>query len=143
MAKELQMKKISEVMTSEVQVVQPDDTLQDAAAMMAEQDVGALPVCDGSRLQGMITDRDIAVRAVANGRDSDTPVREVMSEDVIWCSEDDDTQDVLGRMGDRQIRRIPVVDANRNLVGIVSLGDLAIEDEENVDEALRSISMPA
>jgi CBS domain-containing protein len=62
---------------------------------------------------------------------------------VIWCSEDDDTQDVLGRMGDRQIRRIPVVDANRNLVGIVSLGDLAIEDEENVDEALRSISMPA
>jgi CBS domain-containing protein len=143
MAKEMQMKKISEVMTSEVQVVQPDDTVQDAAAMMAEQDVGALPVCDGSRLQGMITDRDIAVRAVANGRDSDTPVREVMSEDVIWCSEDDDTQDVLGRMGDRQIRRIPVVDANRNLVGIVSLGDLAIEDEENVDEALRSISMPA
>jgi len=137
------MKKIAEVMTSEVQVVQPDDTVQDAAAMMAEQDVGALPVCDGSRLQGMITDRDIAVRAVANGRDSDTPVREVMSEDVIWCSEDDDTQDVLGRMGDRQIRRIPVVDANRNLVGIVSLGDLAIEDEENVDEALRSISMPA
>ena len=137
------MKKISEVMTSEVQVVQPDDTLQDAAALMAEQDVGALPVCDGSRLQGMITDRDIAVRAVANGRAADTLVREVMSEDVIWCSEDDDTQDVLGRMGDRQIRRIPVVDANRNLVGIVSLGDLAIEDEENVDEALRSISMPA
>jgi CBS domain-containing protein len=139
----MQMKKISEVMTSEVQVVQPDDTLQDAAALMAEQDVGALPVCDGSRLQGMITDRDIAVRAVANGRAADTLVREVMSEDVIWCSEDDDTQDVLGRMGDRQIRRIPVVDANRNLVGIVSLGDLAIEDEENVDEALRSISMPA
>lgn len=137
------MKKISEVMTSEVQVVQPDDTLRDAAAIMAEEDVGALPVCDGSRLQGMITDRDIAVRAVANGRDADTPVREVMSEDVIWCSEDDDTQEVLGRMGERQIRRIPVVDANRNLVGIVSLGDLAIEDEENVDEALRSISMPA
>lgn len=136
------MKKISEVMTSEVQVVQPDDTLRDAAAIMAEEDVGALPVCDGSRLQGMITDRDIAVRAVANGRDADTPVREVMSEDVIWCSEDDDTQEVLGRMGERQIRRIPVVDANRNLVGIVSLGDLAIEDEENVDEALRSISMP-
>jgi len=139
----MQMKKISEVMTSEVQIVRPDDTLQDAAAMMAEQDVGALPVCDGSRLQGMITDRDIAVRAVANGRDADTPVREVMSEDVIWCSEDDGTQDVLERMGQRQIRRIPVVDANRNLVGIVSLGDLAIEDEENVDEALRSISMPA
>ena len=137
------MKKISEVMTSEVQIVRPDDTLQDAAAMMAEQDVGALPVCDGSRLQGMITDRDIAVRAVANGRDADTPVREVMSEDVIWCSEDDGTQDVLERMGERQIRRIPVVDANRNLVGIVSLGDLAIEDEENVDEALRSISLPA
>jgi CBS domain-containing protein len=137
------MRKISEVMTSEVKVVRPEGTIQEAAAMMAEQDVGALPVCDGTRLQGMITDRDIAIRAVADGRGADTPVSEVMSEEVIWCSEDDDTQDVLERMGDRQIRRIPVVDEERNLVGIVSLGDLAVEDEENAGEALRDISMPA
>jgi len=137
------MRKISEVMTSDVKVVRPDDSVQNAAAIMADQEVGALPVCDGTRLQGMITDRDIAVRAVANGRGSDTPVREVMSEDIIWCSEDDDTQEVLRRMGDSQIRRIPVLDSNRNLIGIVALGDLALEDEENVDETLREISMPA
>jgi CBS domain-containing protein len=137
------MRKISEVMTSEVKVVSPEDSLQDAAAIMAEEDVGALPVCDGTRLQGMITDRDITIRAIANGRGADTAVSEVMTDDVVWCTEDDDTQDVLERMGDRQIRRIPVVDQDRNLVGIVSLGDLAIEDEENVDEALRDISMPA
>lgn len=137
------MRKISEVMTSDVKVVRPDDSLQRAAALMADEDVGAIPVCDGERLQGMITDRDIAVRAVAKGLDADTSVREVMTEDLVWCKEDDDTQEVLGRMADRQIRRIPVIDADRKLVGIVALGDLAIEDEENVDEALRDISLPA
>lgn len=137
------MRKISEVMTSDVKVVRPDDSVQSAAAVMADQEVGALPVCDGTRLQGMITDRDIAVRAVANGRGADTPVREVMTEEIISCSEDDDTQEVLRRMGDSQIRRIPVLDSNRNLIGIVALGDLALEDEENVDETLREISMPA
>ncbi len=137
------MSKISEVMTSDVKVARPEDSVQQAAAMMADQDVGSLPVCDGERLCGMITDRDIAIRAVATGLGNDTPVREVMSEEVIWCLEDDDTQEVLGRMADRQIRRIPVIDAQRKLVGIVALGDLAIEDEENVDEALRDISLPA
>ena len=137
------MSKISEVMTGDVKVARPEDSVQQAAAMMADQDVGSLPVCDGERLCGMITDRDIAIRAVATGLGNDTPVREVMSEEVIWCLEDDDTQEVLGRMADRQIRRIPVIDAQRKLVGIVALGDLAIEDEENVDEALRDISLPA
>jgi len=137
------MSKISEVMTGDVKVARPEDSVQQAAAMMADQDVGALPVCDGERLCGMITDRDIAIRAVATGLGNDTPVREVMSEEVIWCLEDDDTQEVLGRMADRQVRRIPVIDAQRKLVGIVALGDLAIEDEENVDEALRDISLPA
>ena len=137
------MSKISEVMTSDVKVARPEDSVQQAAAMMADQDVGALPVCDGERLCGMITDRDIAIRAVATGLGNDTAVREVMSEEVIWCLEDDDTQEVLGRMADRQVRRLPVIDAQRKLVGIVALGDLAIEDEENVDEALRDISLPA
>jgi CBS domain-containing protein len=137
------MRKISEVMTSDVKVVRPEESLQRAATLMADEDVGAIPVCDGERLQGMITDRDIAIRAVARGLDTETPVSEVMTEDLVWCNEDDDTQEVLGRMADRQIRRIPVIDANRKLVGIVALGDLAIEDEENVDEALRDISLPA
>jgi CBS domain-containing protein len=137
------MRKISEVMTSDVKVVRPDESLQRAATLMADEDVGAIPVCDGERLQGMITDRDIAIRAVARGLDTETPVSEVMTEDLVWCNEDDDTLEVLGRMADRQIRRIPVIDANRKLVGIVALGDLAIEDEENVDEALREISLPA
>lgn len=137
------MRKISEVMTGDVKVVRPNETIQDAAKMMEDLDVGAIPVCDGRKLQGMITDRDIAIRAVANGESCDTPVVEVMTTDVIWCSEEDSTQDVLDRMADEQIRRIPVIDKDRNLVGIVSLGDLAIEDEQNVDEALRDISMPA
>ncbi|MGZ8253958.1 MAG: CBS domain-containing protein [Burkholderiaceae bacterium] len=137
------MTRISEVMTTNVRVVRPDETVQDAARVMAEMDIGAIPVCDGKRLQGMITDRDITIRATAEGRGGDTPVNEVMTRDVVWCSEEDDTQEVLVRMGDAQIRRIPVVDQDRDLVGIVALGDLAIEDEENVDEALRDISMPA
>ena len=137
------MRNISEVMTTDVQVVRPDETVQKAARIMADLDVGAIPVCDGTRLQGMITDRDITIRATAEGRGGDTPVRDVMTTDVVWCTEDDNTQDVLERMSDAQVRRIPVVDLERNLVGIVALGDLAIEDVETVDEALRDISMPA
>lgn len=137
------MRKISEVMTTNVKVVRPDDTVQNATKMMAELDVGAIPVCDGKRLQGMITDRDITIRATAEGRAGDTRVRDVMTQDVVWCTADDDTQGVLQRMGDAQVRRIPVVDQDKNLVGIVALGDLAVEDEKNVDEALRDISMPA
>lgn len=137
------MRKISEVMTTNVKVVRPDETVQNAARLMAEMDVGAIPVCDGKRLQGMVTDRDITIRATAEGRGGETPVRDVMTADVVWCTEQDDTQEVLNRMADAQVRRIPVVDQDRTLVGIVALGDLAIEDEENVDEALRDISMPA
>lgn len=137
------MRKISEVMTTNVKVVRPDETVRNAAKMMADMDVGAIPVCDGKRLQGMVTDRDITIRATAEGRGGDTPVREVMTTDVVWCTDEDDTQEVLNRMADEQIRRIPVVDQDRNLVGIVALGDLAVEDEQNVDEALRDISMPA
>jgi CBS domain-containing protein len=137
------MRKISDVMTRQVKVVEPDDTVHNAARMMADQDVGALFVCDGTRLLGMITDRDIAVRAVASGCDVDSPVREVMTEEIVWCSDDEDAQAVLARMGEHQIRRIPVVDKARNLVGIVALGDLAVADEKNVDETLRDISMPA
>ena len=136
------MKTIADVMTTDVEVIRPEETLRDAARAMSDLDVGSLPVCNGRRLVGMITDRDITVRAVAEGKGVDTPVSEVMTDDVVWCNESDDVDDVLQQMGDAQIRRIPVIDEDRNLVGIVSLGDIALEEHEEVDEALRDISVP-
>ena len=136
------MQRISELMTSDVEVIRPEETLRDAARAMADLDVGSLPVCDGRKLIGMVTDRDITIRAVAEGKSSDTPVSEVMTDDVVWCNETDSVDDVLQQMSDAQIRHIPVVDQDRQLVGIVALGDIALEEDEDVDETLRDISMP-
>lgn len=136
------MKTIADVMTPDVEVLRPEETLRDAARAMADLDVGSLPVCDGRRLVGMITDRDITIRAVAEGKSVDTAVSEVMTDNVVWCVETDSVDDVLQQMADAQIRRIPVVDANRQLVGIVALGDIALEEDDDVDETLRDISMP-
>ena len=136
------MQTISEVMTTDVEVVRPEDTLRDAARAMADLDVGSLPVCDGRKLIGMITDRDITIRAVAEGKGADTAVSEVMTDDVIWCTDTDSIDEVLQQMSDAQVRRIPVVDEDRQLVGIVALGDIALEEEEDVDQTLRDISMP-
>ena len=137
------MRTIEEVMTTDVTVVAPDDTLQEAAQLMADLDVGALPVCDGERLLGMVTDRDITIRAVAEGRSADTAVSEVMTEDVLYATEDQSVAEVMQKMSEAQVRRIPVINEDRKLVGIVSLGDLALEEEDNVDETLRDVSMPA
>ena len=137
------MKTVAEVMTQDVEVLRPDETLRDAARAMADLDVGSLPVCDGRRLIGMITDRDITIRAVAEGKGGDTLVTEIMTDDVIWCTDTDSIDEVLQQMSDAQIRRIPVVDDDRNLVGIVALGDIALEEEPDVDETLRDISMPS
>ena len=136
------MRTIAEVMTTDVEVVRPEETLRDAARAMADLDVGSLPVCDGRKLIGMITDRDITIRAVAEGKSVDTPVQDIMTDDVVWCSDSDSVDAVLRQMSDAQIRRIPVIDADRQLVGIVALGDIALEEEDDVDEALRDISMP-
>jgi CBS domain-containing protein len=136
------MQTIAEVMTPDVEVVAPEGTLRDAARAMADLDVGSLPVCDGRKLIGMITDRDITIRAVAEGKSSDTAVSEVMTNDVVWCTDTDTVDDVLQQMSDAQIRRIPVVDRDRQLVGIVALGDIALEEQDDVDETLRDISMP-
>lgn len=136
--------KVSEVMTRGVQVIRPDQSAREAARLMDNFNVGVLPVCDGERLLGIITDRDITVRATAAGRDpDDTRVREIMTEDVRWCFEDEDVRDVATMMGDVQIRRIPVVDRSKRLVGIVALGDLATDRAEGTDEALRRISEPS
>jgi CBS domain-containing protein len=135
--------KVSEVMTRDVQTIRPDQRVQEAASFMLSADAGSIPVTDGDRLIGMITDRDIAVRGVAKGYGPDTPVRELMSDDIICAREDDDVDDVASRMSEAQVRRLPVIDENERLCGIVSLGDLSREaDEDAANEALEGVSEP-
>jgi CBS domain-containing protein len=133
--------KISEVMTKDVQTVRPDQRVQEAASFMLSADAGSIPVTDGERLIGMITDRDIAVRGVAKGHGPDTPVRDLMTNDVICAHQDDDVTDVASKMSDAQVRRLPVIDDQERLCGIVSLGDLSREaDEDCASEALEGVS---
>ena len=134
--------KISEMMTRDVQITSPDQSIREAARSMAELGCGALPVAQGDRLVGMITDRDIAVRAVANGLSVDTPVRDVMSSEVMYCYEDQSVEEIARNMHDIQVRRLPVVTREKRLVGIVSLGDLALDAEEPAADALQGISRP-
>lgn len=135
--------KVSEVMTREVQTVSPDQPAQDAASFMLQANAGSIPVTDGERLIGMITDRDIAVRGVAKGYGPDTPVRELMSNDIVCAQEDDNVEDVATKMSEAQVRRLPVIDQDQRLCGIVSLGDLAREtNSESAHEALEGVSQP-
>ena len=135
--------KVSEVMTENVQTVSPDQRVQEAASFMLSADAGSIPVADGDRLVGMITDRDIAVRGIAKGHGPDTPVRELMSNDVICARIDDDIEDAANRMSEAQVRRLPVVDQDDRLCGIVSLGDLSREaDTDCASEALEGVSQP-
>lgn len=137
------MMKISEVMTTEVETVSADQTAREAAAFMLRADAGSIPVCEGDRVIGMITDRDIAVRGIAEGRGPDTPVSELMSDGIICAHEDDDVQAVATRMSEEQVRRLPVIDSEERLVGIVSLGDLTRETRSDVaSQALEGISVP-
>jgi CBS domain-containing protein len=138
------MQAISEVMTRDVTVIRPDSNVQEAARMMRDWNIGAIPVCDGKRLVGMITDRDITIRSAAEGKSpADVQVSEVMSDQVLWCFEDQTVGEVLQQMGDQQIRRIPVVSRNMELTGVVSLGDLATRHEADTDSALEEISAPS
>ena len=135
--------KISEVMTRDVQTVRPDQPVQEAASFMLSADAGSIPVSDAGRLVGMITDRDIAVRGVARGYGPDTPVRELMTDEIICVREDDDVDDVASKMSQAQVRRLPVVDSREQLCGIVSLGDLSRQaDEDSAAEALQGVSEP-
>jgi CBS domain-containing protein len=137
------MPKVSQIMSADVQSVEPQQSLRQAALLMQELDVGSLPVCTGARVVGMLTDRDITVRGVAEGLDSDEAcVSDVMSADVQVCTQDQDAQEVMRLMGDRQVRRLPVVDDDKNLVGIVSLGDLALRQQGNIQQTVREISEP-
>ena len=133
--------KVCDVMTREVQTVRPDQSAREAANFMLRADAGAIPVTDGDRLIGMITDRDIAVRGVAEGHGPETPVRELMTNDIVVAREDDDTDDVASLMSDAQVRRLPVVDDQQRLCGIVSLGDLSREgDDSAAEQALQGVS---
>jgi len=135
--------RVNEVMTRDVRISRPDQTIQDAAWQMLEIDAGALPVGENDRLVGMITDRDIAVRGIAKGKGPQTPVREVMTSDVKFCFEDEETDHIVQNMGDQQIRRLPVLNRNKRLVGLLSVGDVAIaEGSELAGEAVADISRP-
>jgi CBS domain-containing protein len=116
---------VRDAMTREVQIATPEQTIAEAAKMMAEQDIGCLPVGDQNHLVGMLTDRDIVVRGLAQGRDGQSLVGEVMTRSVKYCFEDEDMDEVLVNMGEVKIRRVPVVDRDKHLVGVLSLGDAA------------------
>ena len=135
--------RVSEAMSRDVRVANPGQSIRDVAKIMAEIDAGSMPVGENDRLVGMITDRDIAIRAVALGKGPDTPVREVMSQEVKYVFDDEDLEHVAENMGDIQVRRLPVVNREKRLVGIVSLGDIAQkEDKKTVGEAVRGVSKP-
>jgi CBS domain-containing protein len=133
---------VSELMTRTVRVTSPDQSIREAAQLMAELDTGVLPVGDNDRLVGMITDRDIALRAVAQGRNPDTHVREVMTGDVKYCFEDEDVDAVSDNMSEQQIRRLVVLNRDKRLVGIISLGDIATGrgTQDEAGEALTGVS---
>jgi CBS domain-containing protein len=135
---------VREVMTREVECVAPDATLQEAARKMRDLDVGPLPVCDNDRLAGMITDRDIAVRVAALGKDPrETKVRDAMTGDVEYCFDDEEVEQVARRMGELKLRRLPVMNRHKRLVGLVSLGDVAFQAGAGKGaEALQRVSRP-
>ena len=133
--------RVSEAMTRDVRVANPGQSIREVARMMDEIDAGALPVGENDRLVGMITDRDIAVRAVAQGKGPDTPVRDVMSREVKYCYEDEDLEHVAENMGELQVRRLPVVNRDKRLVGIVALGDIArSEDHGTTGQVTEQVS---
>jgi len=139
------MQTIHDVMTRDIQSITSQETIRHAAQMMDDLNVGALPVLDDGKLVGMVTDRDITVRGTAAGMTPDEGcVRDVMSTNVRTCTSDQEVDEVLNQMGDEQIRRIPVLDANtQQLIGLVSLGDMAAKHSAGVDHALENISTPA
>jgi CBS domain-containing protein len=135
--------KALEMMTDSVELISPDETIGDAARKMSELDVGALPVGDSDKLVGMITDRDITVRAVAKGLDPETKIRTVMTNGVKYCFEHEEIDDIAQNMADIQVRRLPVLNQSKRLVGIVSLADVATNSSLAAGQALSGISLPS
>jgi CBS domain-containing protein len=134
---------VSEAMSSDVKIANPNQSIRDAARLMAEIDAGILPVGENDKLVGVITDRDIAIRAVGADKGPATPIREIMSKDVKYCFEDDDLDDIAQNMADIKVRRLPVLNSEKRLVGILSLGDMALTDgPSNAGSALCGICEP-
>ena len=139
------MQKLKDLMSRDVKVISPDMSIREAAKEMRDGDFGMLPVGENDRMIGTISDRDIAIRAVAEGKDTGTKVRDVMSEGIAWAFEDDSVEEAAKIMSKRQVRRLPVVNRDKRLVGIVALGDFAVESSEirPAAEALSEISKPS
>jgi CBS domain-containing protein len=135
--------KVSKIMTRDVRLLSPNNTIREAASLMAEIDAGALPVGENDRLVGMVTDRDIVVRGVALGKPIDTKVSAVMSMEMLYCLDTDEIDNVARNMGKAQVRRLPVVNSDKRLVGIVSLGDLARKDDPaTIGQTVTRVSTP-
>ena len=134
--------KVKDAMSTKVFLATPDQTIEEAAKTMADIDAGSIPVTDNDKLIGMLTDRDIAIRAVAKGLGPETPVRDVMSKDIKYCYEDEDLDDVAQNMSDIQLRRLPVMNRDKRLVGILSLGDMAKREEDLAGHAMAGIARP-
>jgi len=137
------MSKVCDIMSPNPQVVTPEESLKRAAALMRQLDIGVLPVCSGGQVLGIVTDRDIAVRGVAAGLGPDSGcVSDVMTRDVMCAGENQDSDELISLMSDCQVRRVPVINQNKELVGIVSLGDLATHHVQHTEETLREICEP-
>lgn len=139
------MQQLRDLMSRNVNVIDPDMTIEEAAKQMRDGGFGMMPVGEDDRMIGTISDRDIAIRAVAEGKDPRTKVRDVMSEGVTWVYEDESVEDAAMIMSERQVRRLPVVNRDKRLVGIVALGDFAVESSQirPAAEALSGISRPS
>jgi CBS domain-containing protein len=136
--------KVSECMTRDVLVAQADQPIRNAAQFMLKVDADSIPVCEGDRLIGMITDRDLAVRAVAEGRGPETPLREIMTHDVVCCFEDEDVENAVQKMSENKVRRLPILSRNdEKLVGIVSLGDITHSNARLAEHALEQVTQPS
>lgn len=134
---------VSEAMTRDVRIARPDQSIRDAALIMADIDAGVVPIGENDRLVGVITDRDIAIRAIARGKGPDARIADVMSSDIKYCFEDEDIDDVMQNLGDQQLRRLPVVSRDKRLVGILSLADIAVKASDGAaGSALSGISRP-
>ena len=136
------MKKVNEVMTRDIHIAAPDQTLAEAAAEMAKADIGCLPVGQKDKLVGMITDRDIVVRAIAKGLGAETPVSKIMTENIKYCYDDQDVREVAKNMADLGVRRLPVVNRDKRLVGFVALSNIAQCDDKTTDTLLRGVATP-
>ncbi|HEV7436551.1 MAG TPA: CBS domain-containing protein [Pseudorhizobium sp.] len=134
--------RVSEIMSRDVHIANPQQTISEIARIMADREIGFMPVGENDQLVGTITDRDIVVRAVADGMGGDAKVREVMTQDVKYCFEDEDVDDITRNMGDVKVRRLPVVNSDKRLTGVVSIGDAALAQRTSAGAGLKEVSEP-